>query len=147
MASREVIRRFKRIEHGVSRRDAVKAVVGGGFTIGAAKAVDNVLIGYGIIAGTNLIAQTKSGTLALIAADELRVATGNQFMIDGYTVETSPDEVHIFEGGTLRTTVSIDETHADEARLIDDEYGLDGVIEELVTDITAIRASDLSFEF
>lgn len=44
-------------EGELSRREALRAVGGGGLALGAGKALDNVVVGYGVIVGTNLLEQ------------------------------------------------------------------------------------------
>ena len=47
----------------ITRRQAVAGVVGGGGVVGGFRALDNVVLGYGVLVGTNLVAQDL-GSLA-----------------------------------------------------------------------------------
>lgn len=67
MARRTVADALADAEVAVSRREALRALGGGGLALGAGKALDNVVVGYGVLVGTNLLEQD----LAALADERL----------------------------------------------------------------------------
>lgn len=131
----------------VDRRTALKAFVGGGAVLGAGKAIDNVLIGYGTLTGTNLLAQAADGTLATIM-DAGLAARGYAVTVGEYTVRTRPrDQRVILTGPTGRESFAFTSDGAAAARDADAAAGLDGLLEELVSDFAIIAAGEHVFEF
>lgn len=146
-------------------RDRLPAVtrrrlLGAGLGIGAAKAVDNVLIGYGVLTGTNLLAQDVEA----LATEHMR-AFPFETTVDGVALAQDRGVLRVWTGDgtgaseTDRETDSAGETRAGEptaaygigsltaadGRAADREHELAagrdrGPIEELAADWHAITA-------
>lgn len=131
----------------IGRRDALKALVAGSAVIGAGKAVDNVLIGYGTLTGTNLVDQAASGSLAALMNAGL-APRGYGVAIGEYRLRTRPRHGHLeVAGPTGSDTYAFSDAGAAAAWDADDTAGLNGVLGGLVTDLAAIEADDHTFEF
>lgn len=127
----------------LTRRQALRAAAGAGVTVGAAKAVDNVLVGYGTLVGTNLVAQADSGALASIADEGLRPARGPRFRVGKYAV-TVGETVASVEGadGRLAERPLTDLSWEWAA-----DFGLPTPLGDLVGDLGAIARDEHRFEF
>jgi hypothetical protein len=122
---------------GVTRRRVLAGVLG----VGAAKAADNVLVGYGILTGTNLLEQ------------DLQALTTERLRPSPFT--TTVDDTRLsLERGVLDVGA---DAHAlrplppKEARAIDREHGFvtrddRGPVEELAADWAAITADPARVE-
>lgn len=142
MSRRETVERaFPELQ--LTRRQALRAAAGGGLVLGAAKAVDNVLIGYGEVVGTNLVDQAASGELASIADVGLHPRRGTEVSLEGASVTLQTDLVRVHEDGDLlaeRPLTVIDRSWA--AGL-----GLPGGLRALAANLGAIARDEHSFEF
>lgn len=127
-----------------SRRRALGMLGGLLASTGAARAVDNVYLGYGTIEGTNLLEQ------------DLLTYAGERFGVHESTIEIDDVRMTIGEeaiqtvgdGGSTRETATPGATSAAEARRIDAELGLqDNPVEQLVADIDALNHGQFTFEF
>lgn len=128
----------------LTRRQALGAFAGGGAALGAAKAIDNVLVGYGALVGTNLVEQSASGDLASLADAGFRPRPGSQASAGGHTMRMREEGVRVHD--------------ADGARLADRPYaglreewavdlGLPPALAGLAGDLGAIARGEHSFEF
>jgi len=126
----------------VSRRDALKALVGGGLVLGGAKAVDNVLVGYGVVTGTNLVDQD----LAPLAAAEFAPRRGFQTAVGEYDVATTAGEVR-----RLRVArgdeVVVERPLADLTAATGPEHDLPDPLAGLLADLGAVARGEAIFEF
>lgn len=127
-----------------SRRDVLRWLGIGGIGVAAARAADNVLVGYGLLAGTNLRRQS----LGPLASEQLDPSPFS-IEVSGTTVEYDGARVRLATGeGAHSDTLSIAGAGADRARALDEEYGLDGEpLAQLVADLPAISAGEVEFEF
>jgi len=128
----------------VSRRDALKALGTGTAAVATGKAVDNVLLGYGVVSGTNLVDQD----LAAVAADG--------FLDDEHVARTGDARIAV-DGDDLRVLGPDDAVHGrldlssatvEDAASLDDDLGLsDGPVEQVVADLADVRSGEFSFAF
>ena len=126
-----------------SRRRLLAGFAGGGLTLTGGVAVNNVVLGYGTISGTNLLEQD----LDSLAAAGFRVFPFT-LRVDSTEIQYAHDELVVRD--TDSSTVErlqIEPGVQARAKAIDDTYQLHSVLEELATDIVAISTGDLSFEF
>jgi len=126
----------------LSRRDALKGVAAGVLGLGGFRAADNVLLGYGVLVGTNLHDQDL-GALAheRFAPSRTEVPAG-----DGRVLYTEGD-VWYGEGEEWLARAPATADALPEAREIDAEYGLDGVFARMVELGGLAAEGDLTFEF
>jgi hypothetical protein len=116
----------------VTRRRALTALGTVGFA-GSAKALDNVVVGYGIVEGTNLVDQD----LATVVGERLRprrtwtTARGHELVFADGTASLSGDGVD--------ETVDLGAASRDDALALDDELGFE-LFEPLVADHDRLTA-------
>ena len=106
-------------------------------------AVDNVLLGYGTLLGTNLVDQAASGALARIADADLRPGRGTRYGLEGAAVTLRGDAVQVEAsevGDVLRPAAGLDAGWAADA-------GLPGPLAGLVADLGALAREEHTFEF
>ncbi|NHN42928.1 hypothetical protein G9C85_15005 [Halorubellus sp. JP-L1] len=124
-----------------SRRGLLGRVAGGAAAVGGAKAVDNILVGYGRLSGTNLLAQD----LEPLASDEFGPSpfrlthreTTLRYEDEAITV-TGPEQSQRF-----RLTAD-----APPASRIDAAHQLPGrPVTELHADVPLLKTGDVSFSF
>jgi hypothetical protein len=127
----------------VTRRQALRGLVGGAGALGAAKAVDNVLIGYGDLVGTNLVAQAESGELATLAGDGLRPRRTVTVRAGTYGLSVNGDSVRAVEDDRRLAQTALAEVDGSWAA----EAGLPPSLERLATDIGAVHRGAHTFEF
>ena len=123
----------------MDRRDFLKLLGVGGVGVGSYKAVDNVLLGY----GTNL----KNQDLSKLASDGLSVASDYSVYVNGYTVSVDGWDVAVGDGSETLDSLSYLTASREEAMVLDSRYGLEGVVEEIVTDAPRIGDDEYTFEF
>jgi hypothetical protein len=129
----------------VSSRRRALAAFGGALTLtGAARAVDNVYLGYGTIEGTNLLAQDLDSY-----ASERFGVRASTVDLGAYQLTIDTGEVIATEQrGSKRATATPGVTNTERAAQIDADLGLeDGPFEELVADLDAIDRGAFEFEF
>jgi hypothetical protein len=127
---------------GPSRRDVLKGIAGGAGLLGAGRAVDNVLLGYGVVVGTNLREQNL-GSLA----DRGFQPGGGPVPAGDLAVAVDDDAVQIRGGSGDLASFDPRGTDAETARRIGGEHGIGDVTAELARDIGDIDAGDHTFEF
>lgn len=131
----------------IGRRDALKALGGGGAVVGAGKAVDNVLIGYGTLTGTNLLGQAESGALGALAARGLAPRPYGLALGD-YHIDMRPRHGHVaLDGPGGHEVFPLTPRGTADARAADAASGLDGVLAQIVSDLTAVEVGEPAFEF
>lgn len=133
-------RRAGRTVDGPSRRHVLTALGSGIAGLLGAKAVDNAVLGYGRLTGTNLLEQPLDG----LAGAELRptpfsvVLAGTTVTYDGARIRLGAD------GGS----VSVPATDIDQVRAIEHEHGLAGdPLAQLATDLAAVADDAVRFAF
>jgi hypothetical protein len=124
------------------RRSVLKGIAGAGALLGAGRSVDNVLLGYGVLVGTNLREQDL-GTLA----DEGFHPGGQSIPAGTHEIHAGPREVRIAEGGATVAAFDPIRTDPGDARAIGTEHGLGGATSELARDLGTLAAGDHAFEF
>lgn len=128
----------------VTRRGALKAFAGTGVLAGAGKAVDNVLLGYGEVVGTNLVEQDLETLVDRRfgpRTTSLRVGDRTLALRDGRIEVADAD-------GRALVAIDAADTSPERAAEIDEEHDLEGgPLEQLVADLRAIRDGEYSFEF
>jgi hypothetical protein len=124
------------------RRSVLKGIAGAGALLGAGRSVDNVLLGYGVLVGTNLREQDL-GTLA----DEGFHSGGRSIPAGTHEIHAGPREVRIAEGGATVAAFDPIRTDPGDAEAIGTEHGLGGATSELARDLGALAAGDHAFEF
>lgn len=127
----------------MNRRDALKVLGGGAVALGAGKAVDNVLIGYGPITGTNLVDQD----LGSVASEHLGPSERYDRAVGRHRILYQQDRLFVVREEEVLDTVSIPDGSRAEAATLDDRYGLDGAVSALFSDLRALRTGDYRFEF
>ncbi|WP_312910923.1 hypothetical protein [Natronosalvus caseinilyticus] len=159
------------MEHDLTRRQLLAGLAGGGAVLGGGRAVDNVLLGYDRITGTNLVRQD----LDPLVSAELRPSGTDVATVDGYRIEHRDGRFSLVggngrdddsgsdggdgngggggskededEGSDVLTTVSPADDPAD-AAAVDREYDLeDGPLEQLVVDLGALESGDVRFVY
>lgn len=128
-------------ETELTRRQALSVLGGGGLALGGGKAADNVLVGYGVLVGTNLHDQDLS-TLARAEFGPTPFAT----TVSDIRIRLVDRRISAGRGNRRRT-VSLS-APADTAANADDELELeDRPLEQLVADLSAVEERDFTFEF
>lgn len=129
----------------LDRRGALKLLGGGVATLAGAKAADNVLLGYGVVVGTNL----REQDLAALARTGFGPAAGHETRVGGVRVgydggavtATAPD-------GERLAALPVGATDPATAAEHDADLGLSaGPLAELTADLPAARAGAVDFEF
>jgi hypothetical protein len=125
------------------RRRVLHAAAVGGLGLGAAKAVDNVIVGYGPLVGENLHTQS----LAALASEGL--FTGRRTVAaDGHRLVLVKGALGVFDGEERRAVLSVSETTPAEAATLDTELGLSsGPLEEVVRDLRVLTDVPAPFAF
>lgn len=126
----------------VSRRQAIAGLAGGGLTLGAGRAVDNVLLGYGIVSGTNL----RDQPLADYARKRF-APSPFAVELEGTTLGYEPDQIQINDADGRTHQLPIATTGVDEATRLDTDLGLDGQLTALLRDLQAIQDGEYRFSF
>ena len=124
------------------RRSVLKGIAGAGAFLGAGRSVDSILLGYGVIVGTNLREQDL-GALA----DEGFHPGGRSIPAGTHEIHAGPREVRIAEGGVTVAAFDPVRTDPGDAEAIGAEHGLGGATSELAHDLGTLAAGDYAFEF
>lgn len=128
----------------LGRREALKALAGGGLALGGGKAIDNVLVGYGVVVGTNLVDQDLEPLVAQRfgpSAYATRIADHEIRLHNDVIQVIGPDNRQVATLPIARTTPS-------DAAALDSDLALHGgPLEQLTTDLGVVAAGDVSFEF
>lgn len=128
----------------VTRRQALAALGGGGLSLGAGKAVDNVFVGYGVLVGTNLLEED----LAAYAAERLQRRRRYAALTDRHRVRLDGSRLSVHRGKASPATLSLPGTTVEEAREVDDDLGLSrDPLSQLVADLGAVADGRVRFEF
>ena len=130
---------------GTTRRGLLARVAGAGAVAGGAKAVDNVLVGYGVLVGTNLKAQD----LGPLFTDHLTPTERTYPLDDGRTLAYGDGVLRVVRGGETAATLDLARATPARAAGFDAGHDLPGVVgpaEELTRDLAAIRADELAVE-
>lgn len=127
---------------GPGRRGVLKRIAGGVGLLGVGRAVDNALLGYGVVVGTNLREQNL-GSLA----DRGFQPGGSPVLAGDLRTMMDDDAVYVRDGSDVLAAFDPRETDAETAREIGVEHGVGDVTAELARDIGDIDAGDHTFEF
>lgn len=129
------------------RREFLSALAGASAVVGGAKAVDNVLIGYGTVTGTNLVAQAEAGELAAIVNDGFGPRPSS-VAVGEYRIDVQPRAEAVRVGGpAAETRFPTTAQGAEAAAAFDDANNLGGLLADLVRDLADLTAGRQSFEF
>lgn len=125
----------------VSRRRAIAGAGGLLSGVGAIRAIDNVLLGYGELGnGTNLLEQD----LAAVASENISV--GYDDRVDGHRLRLTDGALLVSAGdGERRLAFETDER--ERARELDADLGLDGRLAALYADTRAVRTGQYRMTF
>lgn len=125
-----------------SRRELLAFAGGAGLGLGTVRAVDNVLIGYGRITGTNLHEQDlEEWAIEGFEPNPVELSAGPG------SVQADGQELTV-ESETTTESVNLARITAEEAAALDEEHGLDGApITELSADLPALERGDVEFRF
>lgn len=126
----------------MERREALKVLGGAGLALGGGKAADNVLLGYGVLVGTNLREQELSPLVSeRLGPSPFDVRLGDK------RVEFADGVVRVGDGERERS-LAVSRTSPAEAAEVDAEFDLaGGPTEQLVRDLPDVRDDECSFEF
>ena len=127
----------------MNRREALKALGGGAVALGTGKAVDNVLIGYGDLTGTNLLEQD----LAAVADEHFGPSERYDRAIGDHRVLHQQETLFVVRDDAVVDTLSVPNGDPEEAVAMDERYGLNGALHALLNDIRALRDGSYRFEF
>ena len=127
----------------LTRRNAL-AAIGGGAALGGGKAVDNVLLGYGVLVGENL----RTQDLAAVAGERIDATLRDSALPDGYRAAVGDDSLSVVDpGGETAATVSLP-GDPDDGAAVDADLGFEtGAVEQLVRDLSDLRAGEHEFAF
>lgn len=131
----------------LSRRRLLAGLGGVGLTLGGARALDNVVIGYGVLVGENLHTQP----LASVVSQGLLFGP-RRVRADGHRLVYRDGTLSVHSGGTRRARLEVADTATAEAAALDAELGLSsGPLEEVVRDLRDLQgagtADPAPFEF
>lgn len=141
--SEESERQDAPLGHDISRREALAYAAGTGAGLGGWKALHNVVLGYGIVGGTNLIEQD----LPAYASERLALRE-TTVTVGGYELHVNGDRVAISESNSQIESLTFDTATVSEARAVDAELDLsEEPLTQLVADAAAIGAGDVRFVF
>ncbi|RBI64564.1 hypothetical protein DMJ13_08830 [halophilic archaeon] len=125
----------------LTRRQLLAGIGGGAATVGGAKAVDNVVLGYGVLVGTNL----RDQNLGALARERFGPSAFS-VSVSGHRLRLRGDEIRVRDGDAWRSLPLSASPEA--AAELDAELGLEGgPLEQLVRDLGAISAGEFRFEF
>jgi len=130
---------------GTTRRGMLARVAGVAGAAGGFRAVDNVLLGYGVLVGTNLRAQQ----LTPLFTDSLTFTDRRYPLADGRHLAYSEGTLAVERGERRLAAVDVFEATPAEASGFDARHDLPGApgpAEELARDLGAIRAGELTVE-
>ncbi|WP_049970488.1 hypothetical protein [Haladaptatus cibarius] len=129
-------------EKDLSRRQVLSAFGGGGVVLGGAKAADNVLIGYGVLVGTNLHDQD----LSAVAGERLEPSPF-ETTVSGHEIQLKENKIRVQDGDSWQE-IPLSASAAADADQLDIEFELAGQpLRQLVSDLSAIEADEYRFEF
>lgn len=136
----------------MNRRQFLGYGISGSVAVGLARALDNVVLGYGGLGqGTNLVEQRESGDLDRLMAADMQVGrTPIVFRGDtgAFTLRVRDDKVIIRDQGTVgTTTIPLSPEGIHQARRADRERRTDGTIEAIVRDTIDLREGAYRFEY
>jgi len=130
---------------GTTRRGLLARLAGAGAVAGGATAVDNVLVGYGVLVGTNLRAQDLGPLFT-----EYLSPTDRTFPLDdGRTLVYADDALAVQAEGERVASLALGDATPAAASAFDARHDLPGAVgpaEQLTRDLGAVRDGDLVVE-
>ncbi|WP_135822686.1 hypothetical protein [Halostella litorea] len=126
----------------VTRRQAL-AGAGGVGALGAGKAADNVLIGYGVVVGENLVTQD----LAALVDERLDPSLGDSPLPGGYRGAVDDGTLFVLDGDETAASVALP-ADPSEGAAVDDELGFgEAPVEQLVADLSDLLDGNYEYAF
>lgn len=126
----------------MNRREALLTLGGGVASLVGAKAADNVLLGYGVLVGTNL----REQDLASLFEAEWEPSPF-EIEIEGVRIRFDGEALRIADGERQRT-LDLASTTPKRAGAVDTEFDLSGgPLEQLASDLSLVIDGDIRFEF
>jgi hypothetical protein len=127
-----------------TRREALAGIATAGGLLGGFKALDNVVLGYGVLVGTNLVAQD----LAPLLTERLTLNDHAFALADGRTLRVRDGRLLLAADTGRIDALDLESASAGEAAAFDDRHGLrGGPAAELHADHGAVAAGEVSFAF
>lgn len=124
------------------RREALALFGGGLAALGAGKAADNVLLGYGVVVGTNL----REQDLGPLVNERLEPSPF-EVQVGDALLSLAGGELAVDDGRRSRT-ITIAESSRREATELDEEFDLPGnPATQIFADLSALEAGEVSFDF
>lgn len=130
---------------GTTRRGLLARVGGVAAAAGGFRAVDNVLLGYGVLVGTNLRAQT----LGPLFTEHMTLSDRAFPLADGRRLAYADGTLAVEDGSERLAELDLAATTPASASGFDARHdlpGVEGPAEQLTRDLGAIRAGDLAVE-
>lgn len=121
----------------MERRRALKLLGGGLAAVAGGKAVDNVVLGYGTVVGTNLREQDVGALVAEGLTSDLRTTD-----VGSTRLLLWDDVLRVKQGGEVRTTRRYPSLSRAEARALDGRYDLDGLVTDALPALRRLREDD-----
>lgn len=126
----------------VDRRRLLAGTAGAAAGIGGFRAVDNVLLGFGDVVGTNLVEQDLAPIVRRRFAPSPFEAS-----VDGTPIRYADGRIAVGPADAPTTTLSVATASPGAAATVDARHGLDGATERLVRDLGAVDRGDVAFTF
>lgn len=127
----------------LTRRQVLAGVAGGTAALGGGVATYNVVLGYDPVTGTNLRRQALD---AIVAAD-IRPTDGDLGAVGGYRLAIDRGDIVVSDGASPVASIAPTADVA-EAAALDDELTFDGSpLADLVADLSAIDAGEVTFTY
>ncbi len=130
---------------GTTRRGLLARLAGAGALAGAGKAVDNVLIGYGVLVGTNLRAQA----LGPLFTEYLSLTERAYPLADGRRLRYAEDTLTVRAGGAPVARLDLAAATPATASAFDARHDLPGAVgpaEQLTRDLPALAEGTVAVE-
>lgn len=125
----------------VTRREALAYAGGAGVGLGGWQALHNVVLGYGVVSGTNVVEQD----LEPLLAEDLAVRY-TAFDVGTREIRLDDSVVGVYEDDEFQRSLRFADATPRDARAVDEALGLPGApLERLLTDLSVIRNGEFRF--
>ncbi|MFD1512433.1 hypothetical protein [Halomarina rubra] len=123
----------------LDRRRVLRLLGGSVGALAGFKAIDNVVLGYGVLVGTNLTEQDLDAVAGASFGPQADAVT-----LDDATLRFDDDTITV---ESSRGTDTLDATDRERARRLDEDHALDGALVRTVEDQRAFAEDAVGFEF